>query len=501
MSAITWWQARPPIVRRLLVAFSLSLFALTPVLLFNPGRADHPPPYSFPSFAEDDVDLKIVPSVAERVYILVRRNFKVTGSSPYVAPLIWLPLAVAIFTIAVFREIHRNVRIRRDLIIFAAAGLAGLVGLFWSWEWLPLLLLAVAFPVLWLITRSASEAVPSDGKERKPDLGVRAHLLTITSLVLCAAVLSSSTHVMLVKYVGYAPSTDQFGDVAAKFDQLIDEIAPSYIRDDAAWRMDQVPSLNRGGLRMTLFGLNRCAAIGFVSTVAAYMFLWPTVILHHRRRVRTWTCKCGVEDRTNKQQCAQCHAERGYDVLHFVEIVFASLVYITAGVGFAIIFYNDYTTEAAKQNVMASYADYLVADGDRTKQLEDYFRREGWSDSIEQEILRQARLRHDESHRLADFIQKTRANFWPSTVIAHETPRVHRKDVPTESDKEDFETEFAVDPLMSFHDMIYFSFVSFTTTGYGDVRPVSDDLRFWTIVENIMEILFVAMFIGVAIDG
>lgn len=43
-------------------------------------------------------------------------------------------------------------------------------------------------------------------------------------------------------------------------------------------------------------------------------------------------------------------------------------------------------------------------------------------------------------------------------------------------------------------DMLYFSFVSFTTTGYGDVRPVREEARFLVIIENILEIIFTAVF-------
>lgn len=43
-------------------------------------------------------------------------------------------------------------------------------------------------------------------------------------------------------------------------------------------------------------------------------------------------------------------------------------------------------------------------------------------------------------------------------------------------------------------DMVYFSFVSFTTTGYGDIKAVSGPVRFCVIMENILEILFTAIF-------
>jgi hypothetical protein len=47
-------------------------------------------------------------------------------------------------------------------------------------------------------------------------------------------------------------------------------------------------------------------------------------------------------------------------------------------------------------------------------------------------------------------------------------------------------------------DMIYFSFVSFTTTGYGDMRAVSGPVRFCVIIENILEIIFGAIFFTAA---
>ena len=50
-------------------------------------------------------------------------------------------------------------------------------------------------------------------------------------------------------------------------------------------------------------------------------------------------------------------------------------------------------------------------------------------------------------------------------------------------------------------DMIYFSFVSFTTTGYGDIKAVSGPVRFCVIMENILEILFTAVFFTAAMSS
>lgn len=49
-------------------------------------------------------------------------------------------------------------------------------------------------------------------------------------------------------------------------------------------------------------------------------------------------------------------------------------------------------------------------------------------------------------------------------------------------------------------DMVYFSFVCFTTTGYGDMKAVSGPVRFCVIIENILEILFAAIFFTAAME-
>lgn len=49
-------------------------------------------------------------------------------------------------------------------------------------------------------------------------------------------------------------------------------------------------------------------------------------------------------------------------------------------------------------------------------------------------------------------------------------------------------------------DMIYFSFVSITTTSFGDIKPVSDTARFWVIIENILEIVFVTILFVTAMN-
>jgi hypothetical protein len=50
-------------------------------------------------------------------------------------------------------------------------------------------------------------------------------------------------------------------------------------------------------------------------------------------------------------------------------------------------------------------------------------------------------------------------------------------------------------------DLIYFSFVSFTTTGYGDIRPESEVVRLATVAENILELVFTACLFAAAMRG
>lgn len=48
-------------------------------------------------------------------------------------------------------------------------------------------------------------------------------------------------------------------------------------------------------------------------------------------------------------------------------------------------------------------------------------------------------------------------------------------------------------------DMLYFSFAAFTTTGFGDVRPVSRAARFCVILENILQVGFFGAFFAVVL--
>jgi uncharacterized membrane protein len=47
-----------------------------------------------------------------------------------------------------------------------------------------------------------------------------------------------------------------------------------------------------------------------------------------------------------------------------------------------------------------------------------------------------------------------------------------------------------------FREFIYFSFVTLTTLGYGDIRPTTDIARMVSTAEAVVGLLFVAVFIA-----
>jgi len=49
---------------------------------------------------------------------------------------------------------------------------------------------------------------------------------------------------------------------------------------------------------------------------------------------------------------------------------------------------------------------------------------------------------------------------------------------------------------VSYSELTYFSFVTLTTLGYGDISPVSEYARSFAIVEAISGVVFMGVFIG-----
>lgn len=59
-----------------------------------------------------------------------------------------------------------------------------------------------------------------------------------------------------------------------------------------------------------------------------------------------------------------------------------------------------------------------------------------------------------------------------------------------------FNTVFAQDSPMRWRNLFYYSFTTLTTTGYGDVTPVSTQAQSLSIIEGIIGVLFVAVFVA-----
>ena len=51
-------------------------------------------------------------------------------------------------------------------------------------------------------------------------------------------------------------------------------------------------------------------------------------------------------------------------------------------------------------------------------------------------------------------------------------------------------------PEMLSFDMIYFSFTTLTTLGYGDITPLSYTAKMWSITEAMMGVMFLAVMIS-----
>lgn len=403
------------------------------------------------------------------------------------AILVWLPMAAALaaFTFASFiHDLPSSVL----FVPYAAAGLAVLLGAT-SLSWA--IVMAIMLVIAWLLIRArVRNVVPADTSIKSADPHpwfTGFHLFVVGLLVLSGVCLSLATHLILVKYRGLGPSPDiQSGELR----ELVDSVGGSDTYDPLALHslaseMKAVHGVNAISGSITPFPPNWYAGWVYVAFSFVYLFIWVWLLSRRWRRRLPWGRILSPSSENRLR--ARIHGTLPPEV----RVPFAVVFYVSVGAAFAMLYYSAYLDAASKQNVMLRWAENMqLRQEDMQRQLERERADKQWSEALDRRILK----RVENNPALAAKLDAIRARYWPVTIIVQERPRAGRSgDVPT--------TSLVIDPQISFYDMIYFSFVSFTTTGYGDIKPVSDAMRFMTVFENVMEILFTAMFFVVAMGS
>ncbi len=412
------------------------------------------------------------------------------GGLRWLAVLVWSPVAAALaaFTFAI--RIHRQ-----SLVILGCAFLTCALAIVAMCLTLSTEAFLVVEVFLILVTLAAAGI---DARRKSPRGGRSAlrsarrlrglkhlHLATAWVLLLSALLTSATTHWILRTYQGWGPSPDltqeDFSKLAANAESGLTSLP---LFDE----MQSIPSINEEFGKATPFWANRAAAWIYVFSALLYLFIWVSLLSHQWRRRLAWVrSPSSIRGSPDRRLDARVKAVLPSEV----RILFAVVFYVSVGGAFSILYYNEYLAAASKQNAMLLWADDMRrVEGDAKEQLKLYFQDKGSTEMLEAKRLNLS----THNPTLASKIDAIRARYWPMTIIVQERPRpVVADSGPT--------IAMVIDPQIAFHDLIYFSFVSFTTTGYGDIKPVSETLRFMTVLENIMEILFTAMFFVVAMDS
>jgi hypothetical protein len=524
-----------------------SLYALM-FLLFAPKYTR--PATALPPHALGDAQLQRLGTIHVQDLVALRLN-RGDLSKPIllgIGALVWLPFLMGTAT---FLILMLQYRLGPSIFLPAALVLGGVVGIRLSGS---VLLGVVIF--LFAVGLVLLSAFISSGRGR-PSRAI--HILIATFCFMSGLSLSWTTDSLLTSYSGFRPASEVDVEILrVLFDNLTHDAVPPGVGDVNSFRIDQIKSLNALSQPVNVFGVNRLAAAAYIITSLLYLLVvWVIIIPGYpkaqRRQLRPirralppsqqpQTVGDNTDDPTTapatrrsrfshvlRVLLVQQTVRRDIRLPHAVRVVFAIPFYLSVGVGFAIIFFNIYIAAAAKQNVMLLYADFMQLNDDKYNELVAARESFGPTESIVRRMLAFPRKQSDKDTSAT--LYAARARYWPSAVIAQELPRVtpsgqaktqqavsarvtepptvpadlHSAETETReapaSASQTAETQMVLDPQLTFTDMLYFSFVSFTTTGYGDIRPISDELRFWTICENIIEVLFTAMFFVVAMDG
>lgn len=277
---------------------------------------------------------------------------------------------------------------------------------------------------------------------------------------------STTSHRLYTAYHGLVlvPFSNQEAEQRLLTDLQRDiNAAPNVTADDVFDRIERLPSMSRWDSGTAIFAKNRVATKGVIISALVYLLAFSPVL----QRIK-----------------AQYHVRTGF------VIAYALMLYLAVGAAFGLLYFNDVLSEAGRQNVLCILAEGASAPNAEFERLKEQFTRFGWSDKLERAI---EQVRSAATPRSSEVVRAALAEHWSNSVIAQEQPQSIRD----QSGRLRPEAHLVSNQTLA--DMFYFSFASFTTTGYGDIRPVSDSARFWSIIENIAELLFTAIFFVVAL--
>lgn len=515
--------------KRFLTIAVWSLPAIIPFVLaalsFAPASSTPSPvglPYVLSEFEFRALGTTHIP---ELVALRVSRGDLPVHANRAIGALICLPFLIGYLTFLILMLLYDN--LGASILLLA---LLVTIGVAFIWFGLDqfgavLIVIAVAIPLV------TAAIFPKPGRWRRS-----LHMVITTCLFLSAVVLSFTTYRILTRYSGSRPASQVEPDrLLTLFENLTRSRVPQGVRDVSSWHITQIPSLNTTTTPMTIFAINRLAAKWYIILSIIYLLgIWVIVIPAEQGDTLSQPRDSDTESLFSAEKSSASVRERppalerlihviqrpsersGRQIPHYARVIFAVPFYLSVGVAFAIMYFNVYIAAAAKQNVMLLYADFMQASDSRYTEIEEALQSFGPTESLVLRMLEAAK--HRSNGTVSATLNAARARYWPSAVIAQELPRVVPAPnvIPTATAMSSPDvtatgpvapaavatpqTEMILDPELTFADMLYFSFVSFTTTGYGDIRPISDELRFWTICENIVEVLFTAMFFAVAME-
>jgi hypothetical protein len=294
----------------------------------------------------------------------------------------------------------------------------------------------------------------------------RGTLIAVLAFMVAGTAASLTSHRLYTTYHGLVvvPFSDQNAElhILSELQQGINGTTP-ITADDVFDRIERLPSLNAWGSGAVLFAKNRMAAKTLVISALIYVLVFACTLL--RLKVH-------------------------YDMHTGFVVAYALLLYSAVGASFGLVYFNDVLSAAGRQNVLGILAESATAPQEQFDRMKDQFLRFGWSQKLE---LAMEDLRNTTTPRANEVVRAALAEHWSNSVIAQEQPQ----SVSDSDGRSKPEARLVANHTLA--DMFYFSFASFTTTGYGDLRPVSDSARFWSIIENIAELLFTAIFFVVAL--